>query len=237
MKILGLIPARGGSKGILGKNIKLLEGKPLLTYTWESANKSRLLSRIVLSSDDKEIIKVAETIGLEVPFERPSSLAQDDTPSIEVIKHALKELKNEGEEFEAICLLQPTTPFREEGLIDRAIEKFISGNYTSLISVREVPHQFNPHWVFEEKEGKLKIATGEKVVISRRQDLPTAYYRDGSIYVINAAMLAKQNSIYGEKVGFIKQEGSPNINLDDLEDWVAAENYLKSIKNDKLTNK
>jgi len=230
MRILGLIPARGGSKGIPRKNIKLLGGKPLLAYTFESVKNSRLLSRVILSSDDEEIMTIAKNLGLEVPYKRTSLLALDDSPSIEVMKDALEKLNKEGEEFDAVCLLQPTTPFREEGLIDRAIEKFQLGNYDSLISVREVPHQYNPHWVFEEEEGKLKISTGEKDIISRRQDLPKAYYRDGAIYITKVEVLIMQNSIFGERMGFIKTEGSTNINLDDPDDWIAAEKLLKSGK-------
>src|SRR5690606_33080783 len=113
---------------IPGKNIKSLSGKPLLQYTIEAAKSSKFLSRVILSSDDPEIIVVAEEMGLEVPFNRPTALAQDDTPSLDVIWHAFAFLAEDGEKFDAICLLQPTTPFRRKGLIDKAIEKFISGN-------------------------------------------------------------------------------------------------------------
>src|SRR5690606_6901894 len=167
MKILGLIPARGGSKGIPGKNIKLLGGKPLLQYTYESAKESKLLSKIILSSDDPEIIAVGIELGMIIPFIRPDDLAGDSTTSMEVIKHALKELRSYGEEYDAVCLLQPTTPFRSPGLIDASIEKFKNGNYDWLISGREVPAEFNPHWTFEEKDGKLQLATGEKEIIAR----------------------------------------------------------------------
>lgn len=239
MKILGLIPARGGSKGIPLKNIKLLGGKPLISYTYESAKKSSLLSKVVLSSDDQAIIGVAHQIGLEVPFKRPPSIAKDNSTSVEVIKHAIEALKMKGEEYDAICLLQPTTPFREEDLIDRAIRKFESEDYDSLISVREVPHQFNPHWVFVEEEEKrgLKIATGEKKIISRRQELPKAYHRDGAIYLIKVEIILNQDSIIGERLGYINCEDSIYINLDEQEDWSAAENYLKDLEMKKNSKK
>ena len=227
MRILGLIPARGGSKGIPGKNIKLLAGKHLLEYTFESAKTSNLLSRVILTSDDPEIIKVAEKIGLEAPFIRPKNLAKDATTSLEVIKHALEVLKLNGEEYDAVCLLQPTTPFRETGLIDSAIKKFTEGNFDSLISVREVPADFNPHWVFEEKDGHLKIATGEKEIISRRQELPKAYHRDGAIYLTKTSILTQQNSLYGKNIGFINTTGSPYVNIDLPKDWEEAEKLLK----------
>ena len=226
MKILGIIPARGGSKGIPGKNIKKLAGKPLLAYTWESAKKSKLLSRVILTSDSEEIIKVAKDLGVEVPFQRPEALALDNTPTLEVVRHAVKHFLSRGEEFEAICLLQPTSPVRGQGLIDTAIEKFVSGDYDSVISVREVPAEFNPHWIFEEEDGHLRISTGEKEIIPRRQDLPEAFFRDGAVYLVKVGVLLEQNSLYGEKIGYIKSSG-PYVNLDVPEDWDEAEILFK----------
>ena len=231
MKILGLIPARGGSKGIPGKNIKSLGGKPLLQYTFEATKNSTLLSRVILSSDDPEITRIAEEIGLEVPFIRPAALATDDTSSLEVIQHTLNFFTQKGVNFDAVCLLQPTTPFRRTGLIDEAIGKFISGNFDSLLSVREVPAEFNPHWVFEENEsGGLRLATGEKEIISRRQELPVAYHRDGAIYITKVEVLQKQNSLYGNNIGFIDTTGDPYVNIDIPQDWEKAERLLTIIR-------
>jgi CMP-N-acetylneuraminic acid synthetase len=230
MKILGLIPARGGSKGIPGKNIKNLGGKPLLQYTFESAKNSKLLSKVILSSDDPKIITIAEKAGLEVPFLRPGKLALDETSSLAVIQHALNYYAEKGENFDAVCLLQPTTPFRRPGLIDEAIGKFIARNFDSLLSVREVPAEFNPHWIFEEKEGLLNLATGEEEIIPRRQELPKAYHRDGSIYLTKSEVVLKQNSLYGNKIGFIDTTGDPYVNIDTPEDWEKAEKLLTMIR-------
>ena len=162
MRVLAIIPARGGSKGVPGKNIKLLGGKPLLQYTVERANESHLLTRIVLSSEDASIIATAQDLGLEVPFIRPATLASDQAKSIAVVQHAVAYFEEQGVFFDAVCLLQPTSPFREKGFIDAAIEKFIQTGVDTLLSVLPVPHEYNPHWVFEENEaGHLKIATGE----------------------------------------------------------------------------
>lgn len=229
MNILGLIPARGGSKGIPGKNIRKLGGKPLLQYTADSAFGSRYLSAVILSSDDQEIISVAKRLNLKAPFVRPENLAQDSTSSLEVVLHALHHAEEQGEEFDAICLLQPTTPFRQEGLIDAAIEKFVEGGYDSLISVRQVPDDFNPHWIFEEDQGLLKIATGEEQIISRRQELPKAYHRDGALYLTRTEVLRKQKSLYGKKIGFIDTTGAPYVNIDLPEDWEKAEELLKTL--------
>ena len=226
MKILGLIPARGGSKGIPGKNIKHLGGKPLLQYTFEAAKNSKLLNKVILSSDDETIIEIANQLELEVPFKRPENLAEDSSSSMEVVQHALQYYLKQGIKFEAICLLQPTTPFRQAGLIDECILKFKDGNFDSLVSVREVPVEYNPHWVFEENQGALKIATGEKEIISRRQDLPKAYHRDCAIYLTRTEVLLNANSLFGEKIGFMDTTAHPYANIDTHEDWKRAEEIL-----------
>lgn len=231
MKILGIIPARGESKGIPGKNIKLLGGKPLLHYTIEAAKASKLLSKVILSSDDSDIIEVAKNIGLEVPFIRPKKLSQDDTPSLSVIKHAIEFFKTKNEKFDAICLLQVTSPFREEDLIDRSIQKFESEDLDSLISVREVPTDFNPHWIFEtDSKDRLKIATGDEKLISRRQELPKAYHRDGAIYITLTNVILKQDSLYGRSIGYIESENDFYVNIDTAKDWIEAEKIIRKIQ-------
>ena len=202
----------------------------MLQYTFEAAGNCSLISRLILSSDSHSIIEVAKKMGLEVPFLRPPELAQDDTPSLEVVKHALQFFVQKGEKFDAVCLLQVTTPFRRKGLISEAINKFISGDYDALISVREVPAEYNPHWVFEEKNGQLSIATGEKEIIPRRQELPKAYHRDGAIYITKTEVLLEQNSLYGHKIGFIDTTGDPYVNIDTPEDWEEAELLVESGK-------
>ena len=124
MKVLAIIPARGGSKGVPRKNIKLLGGMPLISYTIDSANKSKLLTNIIVSSDDLEIINYVKTLGAKAPFVRPASLSEDDTPTIEVVKHSIRFLLENDEDYESVCILQPTNPFRPNGFIDEAISKF-----------------------------------------------------------------------------------------------------------------
>jgi CMP-N-acetylneuraminic acid synthetase len=226
MKILAVIPARGGSKGIPKKNIKLLGDKPLLQFTAEKALASKLLTKVILSTDSDEIAQVGRAIGLEVPFIRPESLALDSTPTIQVLQHALKFYENQNVFFDAICILQPTTPFREDGFIDIAIEKFKTTGVETLISVLEVPHSFNPHWTFKvDQKQNLKIATGESEIISRRQELPKAYYRDGSIYIIKTNLI-KDGVLFNETIGYIESKKENNINLDTMEDWVLAEGIV-----------
>lgn len=228
MKILAVIPARGGSKGIPKKNIKLLGNKPLLQFTAEKALASKLLTQVILSTDSEEIAQVGKKIGLEVPFMRPESLAMDTTPTIEVLQHALAFYENQGVFFEAICILQPTTPFREDGIIDKAIEKFKATNVETLISVLEVPHQFNPHWTFEvDNQENLKIATGDLKIIPRRQELPKSYYRDGSIYIIKTNLI-KEGVLFKNTIGYIESNPKNNVNLDTMEDWILAEKIINN---------
>lgn len=233
MKILGLITARGGSKGVPGKNIKLLGSSSLLSYTANAANQSKLLHKTILSSDDTAIIDVAKKKQIEVPFVRPNELANDTATSISVVQHALEYMESIGEYYDAVCLLQPTSPFREKGFIDAAIQKFIAEDADALVSVLPVPHEYNPHWVFEQNNsGFLQIATGEKTIISRRQDLPKSYFRDGSVYITKTEII-KNGSFYGEKLSFIESNPDFYVNIDTLKDWEIAENKLHFLK-DKL---
>ena len=227
MKILGLIPARGGSKGIPGKNIKILGRKPLIQYTIESAKKSQNLDFLITSSDDDQIIEIVQNLGVEAPFKRPGKLAEDHTSSLEVIKHALNYFAEREIYYDAICLLQPTTPFRKNGLIDEAIKRFIDNDFDSLVTVRQIPQEYNPHWIFENVDGHLKLAKGEKQIISRRQELPTAYHRDGAIYLTKTDVIVEQNSLFGQKIGFIDTTQDPYVNIDTAADWEKAEDMLK----------
>ena len=228
LKILAIIPARGGSKGVPGKNIKKLGGKPLLSYTVEVAQESRLISRLILSSDDETIIKVAKDLKVEVPFVRPQKLATNQSGSLEVVQHAVKFLEQQDDFYDAVLLLQPTSPFREKGFIDRAIKNFIESKADALVSVLPVPHQLNPHWVFEENiNGFLNIATGDQSIIKRRQNLPKAYFRDGSIYLTKTEVI-KQGSFFGEKLSYIESNPNFYVNIDTLADWEKAEEMLKT---------
>lgn len=227
MKILGIIPARGGSKGVPKKNIKLLGGKPLLEYTSEIALQTSLIDNLVLSSDDDEIIKIGKELGIEVPFKRPANLALDQSPTLPVIQHALAYYKSIGKEFDAVCLLQTTSPFRTVTFLDKAIQTFKEKGTDSLVSVQTVPHEYNPNWVFIPNEnGMLHVSTGKKEIISRRQDLPKAYHRDGSIYLTKTTVILNQNSLYGKSIAYIKSPKELYVNIDTIEDWKKAEKML-----------
>jgi CMP-N,N'-diacetyllegionaminic acid synthase len=222
MKILAVIPARSGSKGVPNKNIKLLGGKPLLAYSIETANQAGF-EDVMVSTNDNEIADLAKRYGAQVPFLRPQELASDSTPTIDVIVDLLIKLGTDGITYDAVCLLQPTSPFRDLDFVISAINKFRDGAFDSLISVQMVPSHFNPHWVFFEKGNCLKIATGENKIITRRQDLPQAYIRDGSLYFTKTNIIIEQKSLYGQRIGFIQNNSDKHVNIDTLSDWEKAE--------------
>lgn len=232
MRVLGLIPARGGSKGVPRKNIKNLAGKPLIQYTIEAAKEANFLTSIAVSSDDDAILEIALKLGVSQIIKRPKILASDTASSLDVVLHAVEFLKNKGKEYDAVCLLQPTTPFRADGLIDKAIEAFKKSEADSLVSVLPVPYEYNPHWVFEEdNKGNLRIATGEVEIIKRRQDLKPAYIRDGAIYITKTAVLLTKNSLYGNSIAYVTSDPERHINIDSMADWDQAEKLLKNQKN------
>ncbi|MGB7208327.1 MAG: acylneuraminate cytidylyltransferase family protein [Pyrinomonadaceae bacterium] len=224
MKVLGIIPARGGSKGVPRKNIKILCGKPLLAYTIEHALNARRLTRTILSTEDTEIAEVGMSWGIDVPFLRPKELSEDVSPTLPVVQHALETLERKGERYDAVCILQPTNPLRRPDDIDNCIELLEKTEADSVISVLPVPSEYNPNWVYwKSEDGRLGLVTGENEPITRRQDLPPAFHREGSVYVTRTCVVRTQQSLYGESI--LGYEISPEFssNIDTLNDWQEVE--------------
>lgn len=229
MRVLGVVTARGGSKGVPKKNIRPLGGKPLLVWTAEAALAAKRLTRVILSTDDTEIAAVGRACGLEVPFIRPADLAGDRSPTLPVLQHAVTTLESAGEHIDAICLLQPTTPLRRPAMIDACVALLGERDADSVVSVRSVPAEFNPHWVyFAGSNGELRLATGEETPVPRRQDLPPAYHRDGSVYVMRRDVLMQQGSLYGARLIGHVVDDVPAINIDTPDDWARAEALIAS---------
>ena len=227
MTILAVIPARGGSKGVPRKNIRLLGGKPLLQYTAEAALAAKRLTKIILTTDDEEIAEAGRRCGLAVPFLRPPELARDDTPTLPVVQHAVRWLEERGERFDAVCLLQPTNPLRSARVIDACIELLESSGADAVVSVLPVPDKFNPHWVyFRGDDGALRLSTGETTPIPRRQLLPPAFHREGSVYVTRRDTLMERDSLFGQKVVGFAMKPEESVNIDTPEDWERAERML-----------
>jgi CMP-N-acetylneuraminic acid synthetase len=211
------------------KNIRELGGVPLIGHTIESARGTTRIDRIVVSTEDEEIASVARSLGAEVPFMRPESLARDETPMLPVLVHAIESVIAAGWSPDAICLLQPTFPFRRPEDIDACIDALEARKADCVISVHRVPHQFNPHWVYLERpDGSLRLATGESQPIARRQDLPDAFYRSGAVYVSRTRSIMEQGSLYGDRVVGYETASSGSCNIDTMEDWAEAEALFRT---------
>jgi CMP-N,N'-diacetyllegionaminic acid synthase len=231
MKVLGIIPARAGSKSVPRKNIRLLCGKPLLAYTAESALRSKLLSKVILSTEDNEIAEIGTALGLDVPFLRPAELAEDTTPTLPVALHALQQMEIVGERFDAVCLLQPTSPLRRPKDIDACIELLKTSGADSVISVSLVPLEYNPKWVYwKNAHGEMVLSTGESSPVPRRQDLPPAFHREGSVYVTRTETITSKQSLYGETVQGYEIPAEFSSNIDTQRDWEEIESRMNQEK-------
>lgn len=199
--VLAIIPARGGSKGVPRKNIRELGGKPLLAWTIEEAKKSKYIDQLVLSSEDAEIIAVAQKWGCEVPFVRPQELAQDDTPSIDPVLHVIEKLP---QKYDYVVLLQPTSPLRLVIDIDTCIELIIEKNSQSCVSITE-PEK-SPMWMYKMDNNSrvLENLIQQDKEIHRRQDLPPIYALNGAVYVTQCAYLCKSKKFIGQNtIGYV----------------------------------
>ncbi len=227
MRVLGLVPARGGSKGIPHKNLRLLAGKPLLAYTAKAALGAKRLDRVLLSTDDPEIVELGQQCGLWSPFLRPANLARDDTPMFPVVLHALDWLQDQGEQYDAVCLLQPTSPLRRSSDIDGCIDLCEQSGADCVLSVLPVPDRHNPHWVyFLDEGGFMQLALGDGEPVPRRQELPQAYHREGSVYVCRVEVMRRRGSLYGHQILPYMLTPAQSINLDEEADWQRAERLL-----------
>ena len=234
-KILGIITARGGSKSIPRKNIKNLGGKPLIAWTIEVAKNSGIFDRIILSTDDAEIAEVSKKYGADAPFMRPPELAQDTTPHMPVLKHAVEWLRdNENYEPDFVAILQPTAPFREPKHFKEAYDLLEKTDADSVISVAEIPGHSNPMWALKiDDQGIATLfVTGEPPYerIPRRQELPKAYVNSGHIYIFKTGLLFTDNpNFYGEKTAAYPIEEKYCVNIDNPSDWQKAEEKIKKV--------
>lgn len=227
MRTLILVPARGNSKGIPRKNVRPLAGKPLLAYTAATALAVGNASRCILSTDNAEIAEVGRRYGLEVPFMRPPDLALDETPTLPVVQHALRWIEDQGDIFDAVCLLQVTCPLRRVEQVEACIDLLETSGADSVVTLLPVPSRHNPHWVyFMDASGELQLSTGASTPITRRQDLPAAFHRDGSVYVVRRDVVMNQNSLYGRHVRGVPVDPSETVDIDTFDDLARAERML-----------
>lgn len=228
MKILGIIPARGGSKGISLKNIRFLAGKPLINYTIESAKKSKI-NKIVVSTDNKKIAKISKSAGAEVPFLRPKKISGDNALTIEVIKHTLNFLStNQSYEPDMVIILQPTSPLRSAKMINNAIQILKKSKSTSAISVSKI--KTHPYAAFWYNKKYLKPFQKDFTKYSLRQKYPVLYYPTGSIYALWQKTLKKYNSIYGPRIKPMISKNEIEIDIDTPFDLFMAESTILNWK-------
>jgi len=229
--VIAIIPARGGSKGIPRKNIKMLNEKPLIYYTINAAKNSRYINRVIVSTEDNEIKKVAKEHGAEV-INRPEELAQDNIPTLPVLQHAVQTLKDKDQKIKLIVLLQSTAQFQRSEEIDEAIETVLNGNWDSLISLSTIPKHFTPTWQKTlTKEGQvLNMVDNEPIdddkKSTHRQNLEQTYWKNGQIYIMTPETLMEKNSLFGDRCAsyIITRE---IVNIDTEEDWKHAEKLSK----------
>ena len=224
MNTLVVIPARGGSKGIPGKNIKLLGGKPLLCHSIDHARSVADDADICLSTDSEEIRKVAEDYGLKVPFLRPAHLATDTAPTAGVLIDALDRYKAMGREYDTVLLLQPTSPLRTPQQIKEAMELYAATDPVPDMVVSVRPAAANPYYdIFEtDADGNLHISKGDGLY-TRRQQAPKVWQYNGAIYVINADSLRKMPmGAFSRRIPYVMDEAN-SLDLDSLLDWQIAE--------------
>ena len=232
MKLLSVIPARGGSKSIEKKNIQLINGFPLIYYTIKEAKKVKYITDLIVSTDDKNIAEISENYGAEVPFIRPKKLAKDDTLSIDVLKHSLKEMENIKKiKYDAILMLQPTSPFRKSKHINDSINIFLNNDCDSVVSVVLV-NGYHPF--------RMKRMMGKKIInyidqgfedMRPRQDLPKAYIRNGAIYLSKSNVIRHSNYIVGENCNGLVMQSQYSVNIDNKLDLEFAKFLME--KNEK----
>ena len=232
INILALITARSGSKGIPKKNIKKFNGKPLIEWSIKSAMKNKNISKILVSTDDNKIKRIAKKLGAEVPFLRPKRLSKDNSPSIDAVLHSLKYVKK----IDYILLLQPTSPLRMSKDIDKIIKYVLGKNIKSCISVTEVTEY--PELMFSlSKLGKLTKQFGKYSTSSLRQDYKKRYRANGALYLSEVNWLKKNKSFITKDTYGYLMPISRSIDIDNEYDWAIAELLMKSKKYKKILNK
>jgi len=232
VRVLGIVTARGGSKGIPGKNLKLLAGKSLLAHTIQTARSCPALDRVILSTEDEAIAAAGRELGCDVPFIRPSSLALDETPHLPVIQHAVRWMDERAAyRPDAVMILQPTSPLRSGDDIRASIELLERSGADSVLSVSGVPSHHHPMRILRvnEKDEAVLFVTGDPVRkrINRRQDLPEAWVMNGAIYAcLTRVLFAEDASLYGDRVVAHQMPVERSISIDDLHDWAEAERLI-----------
>lgn len=227
-KVLAIIPARGGSKGLARKNILDLSGKPLIAWTIEASLNSKYITKTVVSSDDNEILNISKQYESDI-IKRPDELASDTTASEPVIKHVIEELRKEKNEFDYVVLLQPTSPLRDVQNIDNAFDILFKSDATALISVCEIDNKILKAFK-QNKDGFIEGISNNKYPFMRRQDLPETYLSNGAIYIIKVDEFIKNNSLFTHKtISYVMNEIT-SLDIDTTDDLELANNTIRELR-------
>ena len=224
-RVVAVVPARGGSKGIPRKNVADLAGKPLLFYTLEAAQGARSVSETVVSSDDEDILALARRQGATA-LARPAALASDHSACEPVVTDALAQLGRLGRHYQVLVLLQPTSPLRDAGDVEAALKRFFDSDATSLISVYEPPH--SPCKAFRlDQRGMLRGLVDDGAPFRNRQELPTCFYPNGAIFVTGVDRFLTTGTLFSERTVPFVMPRDKSIDIDDAEDLAAAAAFLE----------
>lgn len=223
---IAVITARSGSKGLKDKNIKPLNGKPLMAYTIEAARQSGCFQCVHVSTDSEEYAKIAQEYGAEVPFLRDARLASDAAGSWEVVRTVLDRYRQSGMEFEKVMLLQPTSPLRTSEDIQNAFALMENKSAETVVGVCEMEH--SPLWCNTLPENRNMIGFNSKSFMMQRQQLPVYYRINGAIYLVNVDYLMKEGQLYGQDSYAYIMPKERSIDIDNLVDLLLVETYMKT---------
>lgn len=224
--ILIVIPARGGSKGIPDKNIKLVNGIPLIEYTINFARKLTNNSNILVSTDSHKIAEISKNAGATCPFLRPDELATDLTGDMPVLRHAVNSYQQiMNKKYELVLMLQPTSPIRSEHQVKEAISKLLYHKYDSVISVSPISNKFHALKQFEIDEDKLKVYSSKALEITTRQQLSSSYIRNGVLYLFSKNYIDNSDNVYSSNTGYIIVN-EKYFNIDEVTDLLEFEKYI-----------
>lgn len=226
-RFLAIIPARSGSKGLKDKNIKELNGKPLIAYTIGAAIESNVFDNIIVSTDSKVYEDIAKKCGAEVPFLRPDYLSTDEATTNDVVEYTIKELEKVGKNYDYFMILQPTSPLRKSEDILGAVKLLFEKNANSVVSVCEAEH--SPLYMNTLDESLAMDDFLSKDIKTRRQELPKYYRLNGAIYICKISNFLKYKNFYGEKSHAYIMDKKRSIDIDDELDFILADYLMKIV--------
>lgn len=229
-KIIAIIPARGGSKGLPRKNIRILAGKPLIVWTIEQANCSNYIDKVIVSTEDDEIAEISRKYEAEVPFLRPKELARDDSPTIDVIMHAVNWFEDKGDYFDIVVLLEPTSPLRDVEDIDKCIQMLISHpTAKAIVSVAKLESAHPEFNVTINDEGLIRKLNGTtNFNVLRRQELEDIYFFEGSVYISETLTLKQKRTFYHESTLAYVVPKYKSLEVDEISDFICIEALMKT---------